>query len=252
MSTRGTFIVIEGLDRSGKSTQAAALLQRLQDAKVPAKLIKFPDRTTPIGKMIDAYLKSESDLDDHAIHLLFSANRWELASSIIETLKSGTSIICDRYAFSGIAFSASKIAPEQTIKASGSSSSSTTTTIPPARSILPYDWCRAPDVGLPAPDLTFFLDVSPEQAEARGGYGEERYEKKDLQGRVRQMFDRIREEMEGTGKGSWVLLDADLGKDEVEESIWEAVKPFTDGVDLPIEQLWDTSREKAMESVLYI
>lgn len=37
------------------------------------------DRTTPIGKMIDAYLRSESELDDHAIHLLFSANRWELA-----------------------------------------------------------------------------------------------------------------------------------------------------------------------------
>lgn len=37
------------------------------------------DRTTPIGKMIDAYLKSESELDDHVIHLLFSANRWELA-----------------------------------------------------------------------------------------------------------------------------------------------------------------------------
>ena len=38
------------------------------------------DRTTAIGKMIDAYLRSESELDDHAIHLLFSANRWELAS----------------------------------------------------------------------------------------------------------------------------------------------------------------------------
>jgi thymidylate kinase len=39
----------------------------------------LPDRTTSIGKMIDAYLRSESDLDDHAIHLLFAANRWELA-----------------------------------------------------------------------------------------------------------------------------------------------------------------------------
>lgn len=37
------------------------------------------DRTTPIGKMIDAYLRSQSEMDDHAIHLLFSANRWELA-----------------------------------------------------------------------------------------------------------------------------------------------------------------------------
>lgn len=37
------------------------------------------DRTTPIGKMIDSYLQSKADMDDRAIHLLFSANRWELA-----------------------------------------------------------------------------------------------------------------------------------------------------------------------------
>jgi dTMP kinase len=37
------------------------------------------DRTTGIGTMIDAYLQSKADMDDHAIHLLFSANRWEVA-----------------------------------------------------------------------------------------------------------------------------------------------------------------------------
>ena len=37
------------------------------------------DRTTPIGKMIDGYLKSAVDMDDHALHLLFAANRWECA-----------------------------------------------------------------------------------------------------------------------------------------------------------------------------
>ena len=36
------------------------------------------DRTTVIGQMIDSYLRSDSELDDHVIHLLFSANRWEL------------------------------------------------------------------------------------------------------------------------------------------------------------------------------
>lgn len=35
------------------------------------------DRTTPIGKMIDSYLKGETEVEDHVIHLLFSANRWE-------------------------------------------------------------------------------------------------------------------------------------------------------------------------------
>ncbi len=35
------------------------------------------DRSTPIGQMIDAYLKSSVEMEDHVIHLLFSANRWE-------------------------------------------------------------------------------------------------------------------------------------------------------------------------------
>lgn len=81
---RGKFIVLEGLDRSGKTTQVAKLVERLD-----ARLQKFPgelnaefaktDRTTSIGKMIDAYLQSKTDMDDRAIHLLFCANRWECA-----------------------------------------------------------------------------------------------------------------------------------------------------------------------------
>ena len=85
---RGAFIVLEGLDRSGKTTQTTKLVQRIKELGRPCKLIKFPgilpictvdcsDRTTTIGKMIDAYLRSAKDLDDRVIHLLFSANRWE-------------------------------------------------------------------------------------------------------------------------------------------------------------------------------
>ena len=64
----------------------------------------------------------------------------------------------DRYAYSGVAFTAAKGAPG-----------------------LDRAWCMAPDVGLPAPDAVFFLNLTVEQAAARGGYGEERYEKADFQ-----------------------------------------------------------------------
>jgi len=106
--TRGAFIVVEGLDRSGKSTQTTALCNRLTSLGKSVKLYNFPgeqykakrkrvviyitehmdvercymsciDRTTATGKMIDSYLRSQSDLDDRAIHLIFSANRWEAA-----------------------------------------------------------------------------------------------------------------------------------------------------------------------------
>lgn len=93
MSSRGQLIVLEGLDRSGKSTQVDRLLRKLHHEGKKARIQKFPgrlpwsktrlcslaDRSTAIGKMIDAYLQSRAEMDDHAIHLLFSANRWECA-----------------------------------------------------------------------------------------------------------------------------------------------------------------------------
>lgn len=85
---RGRFIVFEGLDRSGKSTQVDNLAKKINENGGKAVVRKFPgechfrpmlslDRTTAIGKMIDAYLQNAEELDDNAVHLLFSANRWE-------------------------------------------------------------------------------------------------------------------------------------------------------------------------------
>ncbi|KAG2011209.1 thymidylate kinase [Coprinopsis cinerea AmutBmut pab1-1] len=230
-SKRAPFIVIEGLDRSGKTTQTALLQSRLEsELGASTKLMKFPDRTTTIGQMIDSYLKSDSELDDHVIHLLFSANRWELASTIERLLNEGTVVLCDRYAFSGIAFSASKVVPER----SGSGES-----VPK----LPFEWCRAPDIGLPAPDLVLFLDIAPEQAKQRGGYGEERYEKEEMQARVRQAFKRLGEE---TASGSdnrdnlsWRVIDAGRDVESVAADLWNAVRPLvSDGLTEPVGRLW--------------
>ncbi|KAI0917933.1 hypothetical protein AcW1_006927 [Taiwanofungus camphoratus] len=193
--------------------------------------ICITDRTTAIGKMIDSYLRSQSELDDRAIHLLFSANRWELAPVIEEMLRAGTTVICDRYAFSGIAFSAAK-------EAAG----------------LSYNWCRAPDIGLPAPDLTLFLDVSPEKAKARGGYGAERYEREDVQMRVRAVFERIGEEMgEQVGEdGRWVSIDADAGKEDVAETVWTLAERLCRGIDRPVSKLWVDDNEKERNSQMYM
>ncbi|KAK0238408.1 thymidylate kinase-domain-containing protein [Armillaria nabsnona] len=205
---RGAFIVIEGLDRSGKTTQTADLREKLAASGNAVKLHKFPDRTTSIGKMIDSYLQSKSELDDHAIHLLFSANRWELASTIEGLLESGTTVLCDRYAFSGIAFSASKG--------------------------LPYEWCRSPDIGLPAPDLVLFLDITPEKARERGGYGNERYEKEEMQRRVREQYKRI----ESENIVQWATIDAGREKEQIAADIWAHVKPLVDGIDHAVAKLW--------------
>ncbi|KAJ1662241.1 Thymidylate kinase, partial [Coemansia sp. RSA 25] len=123
---RGLFILFEGCDRSGKTTQSTRLVQALTESGVNAKLVKFPDRTTAIGKMIDAYLTQKTQLSDEAIHLLFSANRWEAMRQMRTDLENGVTLVVDRYAFSGVAFSAAKK--------------------------LGFKWCKAPDAGLIAPD----------------------------------------------------------------------------------------------------
>ncbi|CAE6426193.1 unnamed protein product [Rhizoctonia solani] len=196
---RGAFVVIEGLDRSGKSTQCACMVSRIEREGKPVKAIKFPDRTTEIGKLIDAYLQSKADVDDHTIHLLFSANRWELASSIRSLIESGTTIVCDRYAYSGLAFSAAKQKPN-----------------------LSYEWCLSPDIGLPAPDAAFFLEVAPEVAKQRGGYGQERYENEEMQRVVRQTFQQIGKDVQER----WEVVDANRTREEVEEDLWNRIGPL--------------------------
>ncbi|KZP01703.1 thymidylate kinase [Calocera viscosa TUFC12733] len=204
---RGAFIVIEGLDRSGKSTQTNLLHERIRASGRQVELFKFPDRTTTIGQMIDAYLRSQAELEDHAIHLLFSANRWELAPRIEQSLKDGKTVLCDRYAFSGASFTSSKG--------------------------LPLPWCKSPDVGLPAPDLVLFLDITPEKAAERGGYGEERYEKREMQERVREVFKGFQDE-----GGPWVEVDAGRPLEEVTEVMWGKVGPLVKGVEGELKRLW--------------
>ncbi|KAE8776914.1 Thymidylate kinase [Hordeum vulgare] len=244
---RGALIVLEGLDRSGKSSQCARLLSFLQGKGCATEGWRFPDRDTSVGKMISAYLANESQLDDRTIHLLFSANRWEKRSvpvvksqcvqsdsgscrkeflgndcmicsvhtmcnsfslsdvcmvlnmelfvgfvmyrSLMESkLLGGTTLVVDRYSYSGVAFSAAKG--------------------------LDIGWCKAPEVGLLAPDLVIYLDVQPEKAAERGGYGGERYERVEFQKSVAGHYHSLRD-------STWKVVDGSLPMETVEEQLRE-------------------------------
>nr|XP_003474600.3 thymidylate kinase isoform X2 [Cavia porcellus] len=105
---RGALIVLEGVDRAGKSTQSRKLVSALCAAGHRAELLRFPDRSTEIGKLLSSYLEKKSELEDHSVHLLFSANRWEQVPLIKEKLYQGVTLVVDRYAFSGVAFTSAK------------------------------------------------------------------------------------------------------------------------------------------------
>jgi dTMP kinase len=185
---RGAFILIEGLDRCGKSTQTKMLAEYLNQSGRKAELIGFPDRSTATGKLIDGHLTRASRVGDvHALHLLFSSNRWERKAQIETALSTGNSIVCDRYSYSGVAYSA----------AQG----------------LDVQWCWQPERGLPAPDLVIFLELSAEAAKQRGGYGDEIYEKVEFQRKVAVAFGEMR-------TPAWKIIDA--GRDL--ESVFADVK----------------------------
>lgn len=243
---RGAFIVFEGMDRAGKTTQAKLLQQRCIEEGKDVCFMRFPDRTTPIGQMIDAYLKGQTEIEDHVIHLLFSANRWEALGTIQAALAGGQTIICDRYYHSGIVYSAAKQNPS-----------------------LPLSWAKAPEVGLPRPDLVLFLDLEESVARQRGGWGGEVYEKGEMQRRVRELFwglsmgdvsgaagsskgkraenggEAGADSTEG-GKGlkpagekgdfrqeeeDLQIVDADMGVEELSEKVWEHVLPRIEQVE---------------------
>ncbi|XP_044769418.1 thymidylate kinase isoform X3 [Neomonachus schauinslandi] len=105
---RGALIVLEGVDRAGKSTQSRKLVAALCAAGHRAELLRFPERSTEIGKLLSSYLEKKSEVEDHSVHLLFSANRWEQVPLIKKKLSQGVTLVVDRYAFSGVAFTSAK------------------------------------------------------------------------------------------------------------------------------------------------
>jgi len=163
---RGALIVLEGCDRSGKTTQCSKLVETLNSMNIPAKKISFPDRSTPIGSIINDYLSRKIELPDRSVHLLFSANRWELEPEIRKQIESGVTLIVDRYSYSGVVFTS-------------------------AKQCVDFKWCCGPENGLPKPDLVMFLKLSLEEMARRSDFGVERYENVEFQNKVDENYDKF-------------------------------------------------------------
>lgn len=80
----GKLIVFEGLDKSGKTTHTEMLYKWFLEKKIKVILIKFPDRETEIGKVINLYLTKQIKLCPEAAYLLFCANRWKKQNLLIK------------------------------------------------------------------------------------------------------------------------------------------------------------------------
>jgi len=166
MAKRGAFIVLEGIDRCGKTTQCEKIVEALNNEGTKVKLISFPVRDTLTGKIINDYLKNKCEINDHTIHLLFTANRWEQELNICKLINNGITIIADRYSLSGIVYSAVK-------------------------SNMDVKWCIESERGLPKPDAIIYLSLPIEIINERQSFGVERYETVNNQIKVDKMFKQL-------------------------------------------------------------
>src|SRR5688572_8863320 len=147
----GYLIVFEGLDQSGKQTQAELLRDRLKDEGWKARLVSFPDYGTTIGEEIARALQGEREYGADVMQLLYIANRYERKPDLQRWLEGGLVLVCDRYVASSIAYGE-------------------------AQGLDPL-WLMDAQKFLPAPSLTIMLDIAPETAVARKAVDRDRYER---------------------------------------------------------------------------
>ena len=188
----GLIIAFEGLDQSGKQTQAEMLRDHLRADGPKSRLVSFPDYATSIGEELARALAGERDYGADVMQLLYVANRYERKPDLQRWLDGGLILVSDRYTASSIAYGEAFD--------------------------LDASWLVDMQKFLPPAALTIFLDINPETAVERKAAGRDRYERDlALQRRVRDSYKR-----QAAGQG-WVVLDGERPKDVIAADVFSAV-----------------------------
>ena len=185
-------IAFEGLDQSGKETQARRLRDRLRAAQHKARVVSFPDYGTSIGEEIARALQGEREYGPDVMQLLYVANRHERKPDIDRWRLAGITLLFDRYVASSIAYG----------EAQG----------------LDREWLQDMQKYLPRPDLTIFLDIAPEIALERKATGRDRYERDyALQVGVRESYLRQAEDP------TWRRVDGERPAAQIADDVAELI-----------------------------
>jgi len=188
-------IAFEGLDQSGKETQARHLRARIEQDGRKVHPLSFPDYGTPVGKEIAMALAGEREFGPDVMQLLYVANRCEFLPKIEMWLNADEVVLCDRYRASSIAYGE-------------------------AHGLDPV-WLNDIQRYLPPASVTILLDIAPETAAQRKSTGRDRYERDlSLLARVRESYRRQAEQ------AGWVVINGEAPKDDVRAAVEAAVLPL--------------------------
>jgi dTMP kinase len=187
----GIFLVIEGLDGSGKTTQATLLAQKLID-KYEIFLTAEPSRGK-IGTFIrEGCLYEQTRLPTEAEALLFAADRIEhMVTELKPALDAGKLVICDRYVYSTLAYQGS--------------------------AGLSLDWIKTTNARALQPDFSIFIDVPPERVLERLQRKKSVMETLDTQQKVREVY------MKYVANGELIRVDGDREKYAVADELYTKV-----------------------------
>lgn len=169
-------IAFEGIDGSGKTTQIKQLQAFLESKGYNVTSIAFPDRTTPIGELIDKILRNHKDVSPTALAYLFTANRWEHYKTITDAEARGDFVLLDRYIYSGVAYAMASDVDENIT--------------------------RGLSKGLPLPNVVIYLDLPPNKSRTNT---KELFETQHTLTKVAQAYEKIR-------NSTWETIDA---KDDI-------------------------------------
>lgn len=157
----GKLLVIEGIDSSGKKTQAKKLVQTLRDNNKKTKYVNFPKYDSTFGSIVGDYLSGKfgdkKDIAPEVRKLLFAMDRYQFKETYKKYLNEGGYIVANRYTESNIGFISKEFDDDEEKE----------------RFI---DWIREVERRLPSADYVFFMDVSPKIAYQLHEYkGERKY-----------------------------------------------------------------------------
>lgn len=203
---RGKFIVFEGIDGSGKSTQVRLLTERLKEANLKVYQT-FEPTNSPIGSLIRNMLYGRIEGDEKTLAALYLADRLDhiqnSTNGMLKYIEGGTNVVSDRYYFSSYAYHVPHVSLDWVVN---------------ANSI-----CAE----LLKPDLIVFIDISTETSLERLTKGRSELDKYENYERISTVRKNYFEAMKlFEGKENIVVIDGNRNMDDVAEDIWKLVLPL--------------------------
>jgi len=201
VSVPGRFIVLEGLDGAGTTTQGALLAARLLEHDIPVELTKEPTDGV-LGKIARAFTDGDLHLEPETVALTFAADRIEHTVAMRQLLDAGTWVVSDRYVASSLAYQTSQG--------------------------LPFEWVRTLNSRAMEPDATVFVDTSVAtcvaRLEARGEFNTGPFDKAAALEKARALY--LQAFASDVPLGRLVEIDGDASREVVADAIWSALEPL--------------------------